>query len=522
MKKTLFCILVFLLCLYIVNGEVFIQDHMENHSFAQWPTFDGCSFADVGVDTDAPINGTHSMRHDPINGSPGDDGCLRNRFNASVNNKVGTSHNVSFQWDIIVNSNWFKIGVGEVVWAQGGGTGNDGTIYVPDTSNPYALTFSGVSSGCSCNTQCNITIEHTALSATSTNLTLHVFDEGTHCQFSHEDAVAISAWGYWQGSNSDEGSEHYTDDLKVYNRTDAPVASTLNITSINFTSESPETLCPAHPTNCANTTDETPTFEPITNIVAQQCRISTSNESFSAMAQNCTTSDNTTWSCTQATNLSLGEHTLYMACNSSDSAVEQSGMIGPLNLESKVNINIINRDPNVTLISPTNGAFIDSNTTPFVFNVTDDDSDGLDCNLRINGTSQVGTGSLAQNKSVTKTLPNQLKVNGSTEFFIGNFSWTVQCCDGTNCINSSPHWSGTFYHPTIVYCSNETVGRIPDCSIFVLDMDNQTIIANGTTNSTGSVEFNISTCGNYSYGGYMKNGTPNRDGDLDPVEVCGD
>lgn len=93
-----------------------------------------------------------------------------------------------------------------------------------------------------------------------------------------------------------------------------------NITQINFTSDAPPEITCNYPNNCGNTTDTTPTFRVITDSLAT-CRISQTDQNYSAMATQCTQggSFNTTASCTWTTPVSAGQNLFYFACQGSNS-----------------------------------------------------------------------------------------------------------------------------------------------------------------------------------------------------------
>lgn len=108
------------------------------------------------------------------------------------------------------------------------------------------------------------------------------------------------------------------------------------VQSINLTRAGGH-ICATFPAFC-NTTDDRRAHVNITlDIDANLCRVSFSDESFTDMTTNCTTGGSATvWSCSAPSNISVGNDTLYYACNSTTGTSNSA----PLAAAHKMNVTV--------------------------------------------------------------------------------------------------------------------------------------------------------------------------------------
>jgi len=90
--------------------------------------------------------------------------------------------------------------------------------------------------------------------------------------------------------------------------------------------------------------------------------------------------------------------------------------------ESNYSLIIDNNLPSINLSSPTDGHEFNSSSIEFVFNVTDDKADLLNCSLLVDG----------EQKAINSSIANGEETSFSISLDNGNYTWKINCSDGVN------------------------------------------------------------------------------------------
>lgn len=132
--------------------------------------------------------------------------------------------------------------------------------------------------------------------------------------------------------------------------------------------------------------------------------------------------------------------------------------------------------PTVNLISPPNGTVTNNQNMTFVFNVTDDLSNLVNCSLLINNTIRLYT---TFNNNITGSFP----LNNLAD---GTYLWNIVCVDESNNSGRAPY--------DFVFTINTSLPYVPECSDGV-DNDGDGLIDfpvdPGCANVTDDDEFNF-------------------------------
>ncbi|MEM4152501.1 MAG: putative S-layer protein [Candidatus Pacearchaeota archaeon] len=128
-------------------------------------------------------------------------------------------------------------------------------------------------------------------------------------------------------------------------------------------------------------------------------------------------------------------------------------------------INIDSQEPQINLISPSDGSSLSSKEVSFKFKVTDNLDTSLSCELYVDGDKEK-TGNVNNNSQVTWTLT----------LTRGSHDWQVKCKDNANNEKTSSEWDFEITSGAGAYCSDGEQGNYLTISIENPEED-ETIIA---------------------------------------------